>query len=368
MRIIHVTPSYFDEASIIGGGERYVDELAKFQARLPGTEVFIFSFGPKNLRFQRQGVRYRVFRVRQWKHFTLSNPFALRHFFALRKASIIHVHQLCTFVSDLAALASRFWRIPLFGTDHGGGGAWVLNTRLPVYRCYWRVIAQSGQAAEPLRSHFANRIQIIPGGVDLERFVPAEDASGRQKQILFVGRLLPHKGVDLLIRSFTKLESPGWKLRIVGRPQNASFFSKLKQLAEGFAVEFETNLSDDAVIDAYQQAAVTVLSSIGGATGSPAPELMGFTVLESLACGTPVVCSDSGPMREFIEEGSTGWVHRAGDEDSLIDALTTAVRESETHHNDLGRRCREHVARFSWSSVASEHLATYSRMIRSKED
>lgn len=363
MVIIHVTPTYFDEASVIGGGERYVDELARFQTKLPGCEVFVFSFGPKSLRFSRNGVNYRIFRVSQWRHFNLNNPFAVRHFFALRKASVIHVHQLCTFVSDLAALAARFWKIPLIGTDHGGGGAWVLNTRLPVYRCYHQVIAQSQQATKPLETHFSSRIQVIPGGVDLEQFsLPVNDGE-RRKEILFVGRLLPHKGIDLLIQSFKLLNQPDWGLRIVGRPQRDDYFARLKELASGHPITFESDLNDDAVIAAYQRASFTVLPSRPSGEGSPAPELMGFTVLEAQACGSPVVCSDAGPMREFIEEGQTGWVFKSGDEMDLVNVLSLAIEASESNYSDLSRRCRVHVASYSWNRVAQEHVSHYRSLI-----
>ncbi len=367
MRIIHVTPTYFDEASVIGGGERYVDELAKSQAKLPGCDVWVFSFGPKSRCFRREGVHYRIFHSMQWRHFTQSNPLVFRHFFALRKASVIHVHQLCTFVSDLAALAARFWKIPLIGTDHGGGGAWVLNTRLPVYRWYHQVIAQSQQATKPLETHFSSRIQVIPGGVDLEQFsLPVNDGE-RRKEILFVGRLLPHKGIDLLIQSFKLLNQPDWGLRIVGRPQRDDYFARLKELASGHPITFESDLNDDAVIHAYQRASFTVLPSRPSGEGSPAPELMGFTVLEAQACGSPVVCSDAGPMREFIAAGQTGWVFKSGDEKGLAKALNLAIEASESNCSELSRRCRAHVASYSWNRVAQEHLSRYRGVIVSKE-
>ena len=363
MHIIHVTPTYFDEASVIGGGERYVDELAKAQARLPGTRVSIFSFGRQPRQYIKNGIHYRIFKACYWRHFTLNNPFLLGHAWALRRASVIHVHQLCTFVSDISVLAGRFWRIPAVGTDHGGGGAWVLNTRLPIYRGYQQVIAQSGQAAEPLERHFSGRVQVILGGVDLEYFTLPTDDAARQKEVLFVGRILAHKGVDLLINSFKQLNRLNWHLRIVGRPQNPTYFEKIKALAEGYPICFETDLGDDALVRTYQKARVTVLPSMRGDESAPAPELMGFTVLESQACGAPVVCSDAGPMREFIKEGETGWLFKSGDVMALVEGLRSAINKSESDHPELSKNCREHVARYSWNHIAKEHLKLYQRLI-----
>ncbi len=366
MHIVHVTPSFFDERSLIGGGERYVDELAKAQAKMAGCTVIILSFAEKRMRFVRHDVRYEILPSSHFGQFSIHNPFSLRHFFFLRRADVIHVHQLCTFVSDVAALAAKVFRVPLVGIDHGGGGAWVLNTRLPVFRWYDRIFAQSRQAVDPLKNHFDGSIELIPGGVDLERFCPSEDGSVGQTEILFVGRLMPHKGVDLLIQSFKKLEQRDWKLRIVGRPADASYFEKLKALASGHPIYFETDLADDDVVRAYQGAGVTVLPSVRHAADAPAPELMGFTVLESQACGTPVVCSDSGPMREFVSEGKTGWVFKSGDESSLTAALNMAVQASQSDRHALSERCCKHVRQFSWGTVSEKYLCAYRDVLRVK--
>lgn len=360
MRIIHITPTYFDEASVIGGGERYVDELAKSQARLWGCEVFIFSFGPKSMRFSRNGVNFRIFRSHRWKHFTLTNPFSMGHFLALRRASVIHVHQICTFVSDLAALAGRFWRIPVLGTDHGGGGAWVLNRRLPVYRVYRQVIGQSAAAAELLGKDFAGRVGVIPGGVDTDAFSPDPSVpKAAPAEILFVGRLLPHKGVLSLIEAFRLLPKDAAVLRIVGRVGDPVYFEKLQQIAAGHEVSFETGLNDLQLIEAYRRASTTVIPSVAKNADGPLPELMGFTVLESQACGTPVICSDAGPMREFIREGETGWVFPAGDTKALAKCLETAIGAVKTDKAQLAQACHSQAEQFSWNKIAKAHLQLY---------
>ncbi|HAV12561.1 MAG TPA: hypothetical protein DCX06_03540 [Opitutae bacterium] len=365
MHIIHVTPTFFDETSVIGGGERYVHELAKFQAKLPNTKVSIYSFGGNGKTFVKDGVHYRIFKAWFWRYFTLLNPFSIGHFASLHKADVVHVHQLCTFVSDLAALAGCLWRLPVIGTDHGGGGAWVLNTRLPVYRCYHKVVAQSRQAVEPLLKHFEGRIEVIPGGVDLESFTPSERQQVRRKEILFVGRLLPHKGVHTLIEAFRLLESATYQLRIIGRVGDPVYFEKLCQLAEGLAVRFETESSDAHVLDAYRDAAVMVISSESSDKNGPLPELMGFTVLESQACGTPVLCSDAGPMKEFIVEEATGWVFPAGDADGLLKCLRQLLSHLEAAPDGIDNACRANVFRYGWQSVSKDYCRLYATELRS---
>jgi glycosyltransferase involved in cell wall biosynthesis len=359
MHIIHITPTYFDEDSVIGGGERYVHELARFQAKVPDIRVSVVSFGQRRKSFVKDGVHYLIFKALHGRYFTLNNPFSLGHLSALRKADVIHIHQLCTFVSDLAAMTGRFWRIPVIGIDHGGGGAWVLNTRLPVYRCYHRVVAQSQQAMKPLLRHFEGRIAVIPGGVDLGRFTPANVEAEGRKEILFVGRLLPHKGIHTLIEAFRMLKSENHALRIIGRVGNPAYFDTLRKLADDLAVRFETECSDEAIVDAYRRATVTVIPSVGRKDGEPAPELMGFTVLESQACGTPVICSDAGPMREFVREGETGWVFPAGEVKALAECFMKALPIMELKGKASSEACRSHAGAYSWESVSDAYIQLY---------
>ncbi len=149
------------------------------------------------------------------------------------------------------------------------------------------------------------------------------------------------------------------RLRVVGRPKDLSFFEQLKVSAKDLPIDFETSLSDEAVVEGYQRASVTVLPSMSSGEGSPAPELMGFTILESQACGTPVVCSDSGPMREFIDEGVTGWVFESGSVAALAAALQQAIADSEKDLGEVSLACRKQVEGFSWKAVSDAHLVVY---------
>jgi len=363
MQIVHVVPTYFHEDSIIGGGERYVHELVRAQAACPGLSVSVISFGRSRQSLVDDGVRYRIFEAAHWKHFTKTNPFALRHALALQGADVVHVHQLCTFVSDLTALSARLFRIPVVGTDHGGGGAWVLNRRLPVDSAYRKVIGQSKMAAELLEARFDDRVVCIPGGIDAKKFAPNPAGGRGRREILFVGRLLPHKGVHTLIEAFRRFNREGWRLRIVGRRGNEAYWRRLQELAVGLPVSFETDLDDTGVIDAYQSACVTVIASVGRGGAEPPPELMGFTVLESQACGTPVICSDAGPMREFIKEGESGWVFRAGDAEALTRCLSKVADAWQAPGRGIAVRCREAVQPFVWKGVVSAHRALYQRVL-----
>ncbi|MGJ3241823.1 MAG: glycosyltransferase family 4 protein, partial [Opitutales bacterium] len=280
------------------------------------------------------------------------NPFAWPSPRLVRRADVVHVHQLCTWVSDACALPARPGRQALVGTDHGGGGFRVLNRRLPVYRRYQAVTGQSRLAVEQLEPTFQGRTHLVPGGVDPDRFRPGRPDN--TPTILYVGRMLPHKGIHLLIDAFRQAGLDTWHLKLVGPAGDPAYLADLHQRARGMPVTFVHDADNTAVIRAYQAARLLVLPSERRGSGQP-PELMGFTVLEAQACGIPVLVSDAGPMAEFIEEGVTGFSFSAGDCAALVEGL----RAASALPPDTASACRQHVLAFSWETVARQFVSLY---------
>jgi glycosyltransferase involved in cell wall biosynthesis len=176
--------------------------------------------------------------------------------------------------------------------------------------------------------------------------------------VLFVGRLLPHKGIDDLIRAV----EAGWELVIMGRPYQPEYFALLQGLAADKNVRFVTDASDEDLVRAYQEAAVTVLPSVYRDTYGvhhEIPELLGLVLLESMACGTPAICTDVGGMPEFVEEGVTGFVVPPNSPGALRERIAFLV-ENPQEAARMGQRGRETVARrFTWRAVAERCLQAY---------
>lgn len=364
MKVVHLAPTYFSPDSVIGGGERYVEELARAQAR-QGAEVTMVTFGQRRQRFERDGLRYQIYQYLSWRGFSKTNPGCLLHPAALRGADVLHIHQLWTFVSDLGCLFASAIGIPVVGTNHGGGGRWLLSTRLPIFERYARVVGQSRTASELLAKRFGDRVIEIPGGVDTARFCPVQPTQ-RTRSVLFVGRLRPAKGVHDLVDAFRLWSPDSFRLRIIGRPESEAYLQLLRTKAEGLPIDFETEADDDTVIAAYRAASITVLPSRrpeGAGVKQDPPELMGFTVLESQACGTPVVVSDDGPMRDFVDEGLTGEVFRRGDAADLADKLRRLGERVMATPESVQRACLAVAQRYAWQTVADKHFDLYRQVI-----
>jgi glycosyltransferase involved in cell wall biosynthesis len=359
LKVVHITPTYFDEFSVIGGGERYPTELSAWMAK--SVDTTLVSFSAELQSYRQDGLKIEVYPVRRFIHGNKINPLSLRYLSAIREADIVHLHHIHTLVSDVACLVSSFFRKPTFITDYGGGGSLVLNQRLPVLGCYRKAIAYSRYGAALLPGELRRKTILIKGGVDTTRFCPDKSYS-RGKTILYVGRLLPHKGIDYLVDAFRLLNRPDLTLRILGRVYSENVFRHLKQQSEGLRVEFVHDADDRRLVEEYRTALVTVLPSVhqsydGNYTS--VPELMGLTLLESQACGTPVVCTDAGAMREFVDDGQTGLVVEQNSGRALAAALSTIIDTSPAETVRREARCREWVAQFDWSRVVTEYLKVY---------
>ena len=249
-----------------------------------------------------------------------------------------------------------------FVTDYGGGASLTLSNRLPVFEAYSGAIAYSQFGMNSLPAELKKKAVLIKGGIDTERFHP-NGAGARENKILYVGRILPHKGINYLVEGFRLFNRQDYKLKIIGRLYDQSFYEYLKELAKGLAVEFIHDADDERLLHEYRTARVTVLPSVHRSYRgdySAVPELMGFTLLESQACGTPVICTDAGAMHEFIENGRTGFVIEQNSSEAMAIALESIKYASPAQFYKHQENCREFVRSLDWSIVVREHLNLYS--------
>lgn len=310
-KIAYLAPLYFDEQCYLGGGERYPLNLAKgvVESSSGNYEVELVSFGPTSFRREiAPGVSLRILTAAGKPTHPLDMvSWELPE--ALADADLVHMHQAYTRCSELGLLVAKQLRKPICVTDHGGTSSPFVQ-HLGILDLADLIIAQSDFAASFFQT--STPIEIIKGGVDAERFTPSSKPVKRDR-VLFVGRLLPHKGIDQLIAAMP----PELPLTVCGRPYDDGFFLRLQEAAVGKRVEFITDADDERILELYRRAWVNILPSVYvDCYGNMhrAPELMGFTILEAMACGTPAISSRVAAMPEFIREGETGFVFDNPDE------------------------------------------------------
>jgi glycosyltransferase involved in cell wall biosynthesis len=362
-KVAYLTAQYFDERSYLDEGERYPLNLAQgvVEASRGACEVEIISFGDApSCRRLFPGVTSRVLTAAARPRNPLDAvSWELPEAFS--NADLIHIHQAYTRCSEMGLLVAKQQRKPICVTDHGGFSS-PLGAQLGSLELADRIICYSQFGASLYRTQ--TPIVLIKGGVDATMYAPPARRPPRDR-VLYVGRLLPHKGVDQLIEALP----PDLPLTICGRCYHAGFYQRLRELARGKRVEFIVDADDETIRQLYCRAWVNVLPSVYqdcyGATYL-APELMGFTLLEAMACGTPVICSRVAAMPEFVRDGETGFVF--DDRDQLTELLRR-MSENPSLVETMGRQARMAVEQEFDLKVAGAKLwAVYEALISGVEE
>jgi glycosyltransferase involved in cell wall biosynthesis len=356
--IAYLTPLYFDQGSCLGGGERFPWNLAKGVAETAGgryrVELLSFSDAP-SVRPIAPGVTLRLLTAAGKPRHPLDVvSWDLPE--AIAGADLVHIHQAYNRCAEVGLLVAKQQRKPVCVTDHGGYSS-PLVKQLGLLDMVDRVVAYSDFGASLYRT--STPVTVIKGGVDASKFTPPPVPVERDR-VVYVGRLLPHKGIDQLITALPA-ELP---LTVCGQPYHPDYFERLKALAEGKRVEFLTDADDAGIMDLYRRAWAGVLPSVYVdcyGTAHEAPELMGLTLLEAMACATPAVASRVAAMPEFVRDGETGYVFDSLDE--LTDRLLRLAAEPGLADR-LGGQARLVVEReFDLRVAGARLVALYDELI-----
>ena len=353
-RVAHVLPVYSAlGVNLLGGAERYVVNLTHHLAR--ECELTLFTFGPRHREEDLNGVRHVVIPALGG---AVDNPLPRSLFHELRRFDLVHAHQLRTAVTSALVIACRAMRRPLLATDLGGGGR-SLMYRLGLHRWVTRFLMISRFSLSLLPTSAQPRATVILGGVDVDTYSFTD--APRVPRVVLVGRILPHKGIDYLV------EAAGADIPVViaGRVGDRDYYKHLRRASEGTQVHFELDPTDEVVRDLYRTSAVTVSASVyrdvNGAEW-PNSELLGLTLLESMAVGTPVVCTNVGGMPEYVPDGATGFIVPPNDTSAMRGAIKRILDDPPAARR-MGRAGHEHVQQYSWRSVAATYADEYRRLL-----
>jgi glycosyltransferase involved in cell wall biosynthesis len=316
----------------------------------------LVSFGPESRNEQIGRLRLRVIDEPWFVRGQRTNPFSTKVFSELRQADVIHCHQQHVLVSSLVAAWARLTGRRVFVSDLGGGG-WDVSAYVSTDRWFHGHLHLSEYSRRVFGHARDARAHVVGGGVDVSTFSPVPRApSGRD--VLFVGRLLPHKGLDDLIQGLPT----GMSLRIIGPEPDRETRSRLAGLARGKDVTFLHHVGDAELVREYQRALCIVLPSVyrtADGRETLVPELLGQTLLEGMACGIPAVCTRVASMPEIVEDHVTGFVVPPNDPAALADRLLW-LRAHPDKVARMGAAARRRVLdRFTWSAVVGRCLSHY---------
>jgi len=353
MKVVHITPTYFDPTSIIGGGERYAMELAKAMSEIAETELISFSDRP---RVEKAGsLIMRLLKPWFYIKGQKTTPFCPQFLSLIAGADIIHCYQYHTLTTSLSILFGKLLRKKVFVTDLGGGGWDILSYRVPMGNFIDGFIHIS-EYSKKIFSQYRTRHYVVYGGADTKKFFPL--GLTREKKVLFVGRLLPHKGVNYLIDAIDN-EIP---LTIISTSFIPEYFEYLKKIAIGKKVEFITGCNNETLLREYNTASVLVLPSVyktiyGKCT--IAPELLGLVVLEAMACKTPVIVTDVDGLPEIVKDGETGFVVSPNNSSELRNKMYALINNPQEIHKMGEAAYNLFLEKFTWDKTVEKVLKAY---------
>jgi glycogen(starch) synthase len=226
------------------------------------------------------------------------------------------------------------------------------------------VVTISNYSFEKIQKYYGieqSKVRIVPNGVDIEKFKPMETKKVRQQFglgnepcVLFVGSLIPRKGLPFLIEAAKKVvrAQADTKFLIVGDgPLRNQLYDSLKtaNLSDNF--RFLGNLKDNVLPAIYNCADIFILPSI--------QEGQGIVLLEAQASGKPVVAFDIGGVNEALQNKETGLLVNQGDVDALADASLKLLTDKALREK-MGSNGRKFVSEnYTWDICAQKMLKVY---------
>lgn len=339
MRIAQVAPLYESvPPKLYGGTERVVYGLTEELVRR-GHDVVLFASGDSRtsgrlVPCSHEGLRLNP-DVRDYVAYTIRELGRVSQMSAT--FDVIHNH-----IDYFAFPYSRLMRTPVVTTLHGRLDLPELGE---VFRDFpeVRLVSISDAQRAPLSS--ANWLATVHNGIDLRNFTLREHPG---RYLAFLGRISPEKRPD---RAIEIARAVGMPLKIAAKVDPADrdyFIHAIKPLLRGSDIEYLGEI-DEAQKDEFLGNAYAYLFPIDW------PEPFGITMVEAMACGTPVIAMAHGAVPEVVAHGQTGFVCRTFAE--MIAAVADVPRIDR-------RACRAHVAgRFSVERMADGYESVYRHML-----
>jgi len=310
--------------------------------------------------------------------FKYSRPFANWLAQHVPDFNLVHIHAVFNHACIAAASACRKAQIPYIVRPLGTLAPWSMGRKSWRKKLFWQTNIRK-MLANAVAIHYTTeaemntveeslgltRGEIIPLGVDLH--LTANDPSLAlpvpQPYVLVLSRLDPKKALDVLLEAFLSLAERGrfqsWHLVVAGDGPPA-YVAKLKQITRG-------RLGSDRIVftgwleGERKKAALTGASLLALASHH---ENFGLCVMESLACGVPVLISPNVDVAREIQNSESGWVS-AIDKKSLESTLATAL-SSPAELQRRGRNGKLLAQNYSWSSIAEQLSRLYTDIVTNR--
>ena len=367
MRLIHTVPAIAEESSgpsysVVRLCESLIQEgqdatlvaldWGKMDGRSPFLKTFPLGMGP--LRLGRSPM------MKRWlDEQALSG-----------KVDVLHTHGMWQMNAIYPGWAANKGKITLVVSTRGALSEWAMQRGSAIKRIFWPLVQRPVLAAATCfhatakseykdirRMGFRQPVAVIPNGIDIPDL--SLKRCERSRILLFLGRIHPIKGLDMLLLAWRVVQDrfPEWRLVIAGSDDGyygkSGYLNELRMLAQKLEVrrvDFVGPLHGREKLQAYRDADLFILPSYS--------ENFGMTVAEALAAGTPAIVTQGAPWEGFNQHDA-GWWIEVGKE-SLVACLEDALARPHDALTEMGLRGRSWMQRdFSWPYVAQRMVETY---------
>jgi len=293
---------------------------------------------------------------------------------------IIHIHDWLT--AEAGISCKHYLNKPLVSTVHSTevGRAQGLHSPdsylidgLEWWMAYEakRVIVTSNSMKWEIQNHFhlpEDKIDTIPNAVDVAKYQKEIDRESvrrrygvwpNEKLVLFIGRLVPQKGVEYLIKALPIIvqRRPEAKLVITGDGWSKSYLEGLaRSTGHGDKIRFVGFVSDSNLVELTMSADVLVVPSVY--------EPFGIVALEGMASGVPVVAGNVGGLSEVVEHDRTGVLVHSGDLGSISWGVNKVLSDPGYSHWLIENAKKKVKEIYSWDAVAKRTAKVYEEACR----
>lgn len=394
MLSLHSSPLGLLGTRDTGGMSVYVREVAREMARC-GHTVDIYTYAPcaDGITFLDAGVRLIELDHRQKPEITKEGlidhhsemALAMDRFARHHQLSYDVVHSHYWISGCVGETISKKWGCPHLVTFHTLGlvknrttegeaepTVRITNERRLVAAADAIVVPSVGEQLNLLDHYGAasEKVQIIPCGVNMAQFRPADQRQARTALhldpaaavLLFVGRFAPVKGIPTLLQALAEVaqrQSPIKLVVVGGDGESAQTTREIERQAEELGIapllQLAGRIDHERLPLFYNAADILVLPSTY--------ESFGLVTLESLACGTPVVATRVGGAAAIIDDGVNGTLIDPLDGAALAGGIERVLAQIRGRQLSA-RRIRRSVAPYSWEHVASSIISVYKDALR----
>ena len=370
MKILRVAGDLYP--AFVGGIAIHAHEMSKMQACC-GNEVTVYTSIWENEPLEEVRDNYHI--VRFGGITVFRNSIAPRLFYRLlherHTYDVIHAHSHLYFSTVFCALVRMIGSSPLIVTNHGlisqTAPMWIQRIYIPtiakwIYNTADKIICYTKTERDQLINLGIRpeKITVIHNGVDTDHFAPLTGVATK-KQILWIGKYVPGKGVEYLLRGFQLFSKdfPDYTLLMIGRgPLKEDFLKMIEDLGLTEKVILRDFVQNRDLPEVYRQSSLFVLPSL--------EEGVPRTILEAMACGVPVACTELPQLIKIVS--GCGLLFPLRDPEALAAALSTLMSNPEMTQT-CGKNGRKRaVSMYSWSDTVSKTLDLYASLTGEKAE